>query len=48
MFLRRILETKFVPIVLVNYEKQSDGESIDERQSNVHQVFVYTKTGSYR
>ena len=32
MFLRRITETKFVPSVLVNYEKQSDNESSDERQ----------------
>ena len=48
MILRRILETKVVPSVLVNYEKQSVGESSDERQSNVQQVFVYTKTGSYR
>ena len=30
MFLRRIIETKFVPSLLVNYEKQSDNESSDE------------------
>ena len=48
MVLRCIIETKFVPSVLVNYEKQSDGESSDERKSNVQQIFVYTKTGSYK
>ena len=46
MFLRRIIETKFVPSVLLNYEKQSDNESSDERQINVQQIFVCTKTGS--
>ena len=48
MFLRRIIETKFVPSVLVIYEKQSDNESSDERQINVQQIFVCTKTDSYK
>ena len=48
MFLRRIIETKFVPSVLVICEKQSDNESSDERQINVQQIFVCTKTGSYK
>ena len=48
MFLRRIKETKFVPSVLVNSEKQSDNESSDERQINVQQIFVCTKTGNYK
>ena len=48
MFLRRIIEKKFVPSVLVIYEKQSDNESSDERQINVQQMFVCTKTGSYK
>ena len=46
MFLRRIIERKFVPSVLVNYEKQSDNESSDERQINVQLIFICTKTGS--
>ena len=32
--------TKFVLSVLVNYEKQSDNESSDERKFNVQQIFV--------
>ena len=40
MFLRCIIETKFVPSVLVNYEKQFDNESSDERKINVQQIFV--------
>ena len=48
MYLRRIIETKFVPSVLVNYEKQSGNESCDERKVNVQQIFVCTKTGSYK
>ena len=40
MFLRRIIETKFVPSVLVHYEKHSDNESSDERKINVQQIFV--------
>ena len=39
-FLRCIIETKFVPSVLVNYEKQFDNESSDERNINVQQIFV--------
>ena len=42
------LKNMFVPSVLVNYEYQSDGESRDERQSNVQQIFACTKTGSYK
>ena len=48
MFLRRIIETQFVPSVLVHYQKQSDNESSDERQINIQQIFVCTKTGSYK
>ena len=40
MFLGRIIETKFVPSVLVHYEKHSDNESSDERKINVQQIFV--------
>ena len=40
MFLRRIIETKFLPGVRVHYEKQSDNESSDERKTNVQQIFV--------
>ena len=49
-FLRRIIETKFVPSVLVIDEKQSDNESEsgDERQINVQQIVVCAKTGSYK
>ena len=37
-----IIETKLVPGVLIKYKKQSD----IERQINVQQIFVFTKTNS--
>ena len=40
MFLRRIIETKCVPSVLIHYEKHSDNGSRDERKINVQQIFV--------
>ena len=40
MSLRCITETKFVPSVLVHYEKHSDNESRDERKIIVQQIFV--------
>ena len=40
MLFRCIIETKFVPSTLVNYEKQSDNENSDERKINVQKIFV--------
>ena len=37
MSLRCIIETKFVPSVLVHYEKHSDNESSDERKINFYE-----------
>ena len=46
MYSGRIIETKLVPGILIKYEKQSDIERSNERQINVQQIFIYTKTDS--
>ena len=46
IYLGVIVETEFVPGVLIKYEKQSDNERSDEWQINVQLIFIYTTTDS--
>ena len=42
MFLGRIIETKFLPSMLVHYEKHSDNESSDEKKTRTVRKSDYT------